>query len=102
MHILTALRQYLRRGARLGGASALLALLLLALAPHGAGAQALRPNFDHASTSFELIGQHRDLPCEACHANAIFKGTPKVCASCHGVGTQIHAEAKPATHIMST
>src|SRR5215470_17986321 len=102
MHILTALRQYLRRGARLGGASALLALVLLALAPHGARAQILRPNFDHASTSFELIGQHRDLPCEACHANAIFKGTPKTCGACHGVGTTIRATAKPTNHILST
>ncbi|MBV8782789.1 MAG: hypothetical protein JOZ67_01235 [Gammaproteobacteria bacterium] len=79
-----------------------LALVLLLL---GAGAHAAAPNrtqFDHLTTGFELIGQHRDLPCESCHANAIFKGTPKDCASCHGVGTAIRATAKPQSHILST
>ncbi len=71
---------------------------LLALPAHAAQ----RSTFDHLTTGFELLGQHRDLPCEACHANAIFKGTPQVCASCHGVGTQIRATAKPANHILST
>ncbi|MBV9697929.1 MAG: hypothetical protein JO005_13465, partial [Gammaproteobacteria bacterium] len=39
-----------------------LALVLLLL---GAGAHAAAPNrtqFDHLTTGFELIGQHRDLP----------------------------------------
>jgi hypothetical protein len=54
------------------------------------------------TTGFELLGQHRDLPCESCHANAIFKGTPKACANCHGVGTTIRATSKPANHILST
>src|SRR6516164_9990651 len=80
----------------------LFALLLLVLcgtlAPVSEAAGPQRSSFDHLTTGFELLGQHRDLPCESCHANAIFKSTPKVCASCHGVGTQIHAEAKPATH----
>ena len=58
--------------------------------------------FDHLTTGFELIGQHRDLRCESCHANAMFKGTPKDCGSCHGVGTTIRATAKPADHILST
>ncbi|MBS0365036.1 MAG: hypothetical protein JSR67_04330 [Proteobacteria bacterium] len=61
-----------------------------------------RAHFDHATTGFELLGQHRNVPCEACHANAIFKGTPKDCAACHGVGTAVRATAKPASHILST
>src|SRR5215472_4803 len=82
---------------------ALLALLLGGLlAPCAQAQPPLRPPFDHMTTGFELLGQHRDLPCEACHVNAIFKGTPKTCASCHGVGTQIRATSKPDNHIMST
>ena len=56
---------------------ALLALLLGGLlAPRAQAQPPLRPAFDHLTTGFELLGQHRDLPCEACHVNAIFKGTP--------------------------
>src|SRR5215469_4654168 len=85
------------------GTLALLALLLgSVLAPHVQAAPTGRAPFDHLTTGFELLGQHRDLPCESCHANAIFKGTPRLCASCHGVGTEIRATAKPNNHIMST
>ena len=87
-----------------------LAALLLALAvlPLAASAQSAlstvqsRLNFDHLTTGFELIGQHRDLPCESCHVNAIFKGTPKDCGACHGIGTLVRATAKPRNHILST
>ena len=68
----------------------------------GAHAAQTRSDFDHLTTGFELLGQHRDLPCEACHANAIFKGTPTACGACHGIGTAIRATAKPANHILST
>ncbi len=76
-------------------------LLVLLLVPCGFAAQS-RTNFDHDTTGFELTGQHRDLPCESCHANAIFKGTPRTCQDCHGVGTAIRATAKPSDHILST
>src|SRR3569833_644049 len=78
----------------------LLAALLAATA--ACPAQQLREQFDHLTTGFELVGQHRDLQCELCHANAIFKGTPRDCASCHGIGTAVRATAKTATHILST
>jgi len=78
-----------------------LLLLIAVLMPQSLAAQ-IRANFDHLTTGFELIGQHRDLPCESCHANAIFKGTSTDCGSCHGVGTAIRATAKPANHILST
>jgi hypothetical protein len=80
----------------------LLALLLaLALAPATFAAQQ-RSQFDHLTTGFELTGRHRDLPCEECHANAVFKGTPRDCAACHGIGTNVRATAKSANHILST
>ncbi len=75
------------------------ALLLL---PTGSAHAADRTPFDHLTTGFELLGQHRDLPCESCHVNAIFKGTPKDCAACHGVGTAVRATAKPVSHILSS
>ncbi|MDB6100470.1 MAG: hypothetical protein JWO52_469, partial [Gammaproteobacteria bacterium] len=80
----------------------LLALLLaFALAPASFGAQQ-RSQFDHLTTGFELTGRHRDLPCEECHANAVFKGTPRDCSACHGIGTSVRATGKSANHILST
>ena len=61
-----------------------------------------RSHFDHLTTGFELLGRHRELPCEACHVNAVFKGTPRDCVSCHGAGTAVRATAKPTNHIMTT
>ncbi len=83
---------------RLAATSLLLALVLFA----PAFAAQTRDTFDHLTTGFELLGQHRDLPCESCHANAVFKGTPRECSACHGVGTAIRATAKNANHILST
>ncbi len=100
---------------RLAGRCSALALLALStMTPQPTAAQAAvssvasttptvdRTTFDHLTTGFELIGQHRDLACELCHVNAIFKGTPRDCASCHGVGTQVKATIKPKSHILST
>ena len=79
------------------------ACLLLAGRAHAADAAPVqRTAFDHLTTGFELVGQHRDLPCESCHVNAIFKGTPRDCAACHGVGTAVRATAKPVTHILTS
>lgn len=80
----------------------LLLMVALMAAAVTCPAQQLRDRFDHLTTGFELVGQHRDLQCELCHANAIFKGTPRDCASCHGVGTAVRATAKTATHILAT
>ncbi len=80
-----------------------LAALCAALALLAGGARAAdRTPFDHLTTGFELIGQHRDLPCESCHVNAIFKGTPRDCGACHGVGTTVRATAKPVSHILTS
>src|SRR5437899_1983150 len=77
-------------------------VVAFALVPAAYAVPLQRTQFDHRTTGFELIGQHRDLPCEACHFNAVFKGTPRDCAPCHGIGTTVRATAKPANHILST
>ena len=90
------------------GLCALMAIVCLPLCGPAGSAHAAesasvqRTLFDHLTTGFELTGQHRDLPCESCHVNAIFKGTPRDCEQCHGVGTSVRASAKPANHILST
>ena len=81
-----------------------LACLMLAPMPCGAaaGAPPITVPFDHLTTGFELDGLHRDLPCEACHLNAIFKGTPPDCGTCHITGSPYNATPKTATHIPTT
>ncbi|MDP8986590.1 MAG: hypothetical protein M3N97_16415 [Pseudomonadota bacterium] len=86
--------------------AALLALASLTFVPAPpAAAQSPPPitvPFDHFSTGFELDGVHRDLPCESCHLNAIFKGTPRNCGVCHITGSTFNATPKTVTHIQST
>jgi Cytochrome c7 and related cytochrome c len=67
-----------------------------------AGAPPITVPFDHLTTGFELDGVHRDLPCEACHLNAVFKGTPRDCSTCHITGSQFNATPKSPTHVAST
>lgn len=84
--------------------SALL-VALLALPSGSVPAQATQPitvNFDHLSTGFELDGVHRDLPCESCHINAIFKGTPRSCGTCHTNGSPYNATPKVPNHVPSS
>jgi hypothetical protein len=40
-------------------------------------------SFDHSLAEFQLSGAHVSVPCEDCHINGIFKGTPQTCAECH-------------------
>ena len=58
--------------------------------------------FDHLTTGFELDGVHRDLPCESCHLNAVFRGTPRNCGTCHITNSIFNATPKTMTHIPST
>jgi hypothetical protein len=95
------------RGVLLQVSLALLAALslLLALAmpeTARAAAQPITVPFDHLATGFELDGVHRDLPCESCHINAVFKGTPRSCGTCHITGSPYNATPKTATHIQTT
>ncbi len=80
-----------------------LAVSLLSLAwQAAAGTPPITVPFDHLPTGFELDGVHRDLPCEACHLNAVFKGTPRDCGTCHITGSQFNATPKSPTHVAST
>ena len=79
---------------------ALLAGALLLLSP--AFAQATASSFDHATSGFELNGQHRAVACESCHTGGIFKGTPTTCVACHAPGSRIGATAKPTNHILAS
>jgi hypothetical protein len=85
---------------------ALLATALLILVPSmradAAGAAPITLSFDHLSTGFELDGVHRDLPCESCHLNAVFKGTPRSCGICHITGSVFNATPKTQTHVQSS
>ena len=40
-------------------------------------------SFDHDNTDFPIRGIHAALPCNACHTQNRFKGTPVECVSCH-------------------
>ena len=89
--------------------AAVLLAAALSMLPASATAAAATPAaapitvpFDHLSTGFELDGVHRDLPCESCHLNAIFKGTPRNCGLCHITGSTYNATPKTPTHIQST
>jgi hypothetical protein len=68
-------------------ALAMLALLGGNAAP--AEAQFETPNRQfHNATTFPLDGRHRDLPCESCHRQNVYKGTPAKCYDCHWVRRQ--------------
>jgi hypothetical protein len=83
-----------------------LAMIWSMLAPAACEAatatQPITVPFDHLTTGWELDGVHRDLPCESCHLNAIFKGTPQDCGTCHITGSPYNATPKTATHIPTT
>jgi nitrate/TMAO reductase-like tetraheme cytochrome c subunit len=87
-------------------ALALLAVASLALVPAtqsaAAGASPITVPFDHLTTGFELDGVHRDLPCESCHLNAVFRGTPRNCGTCHIKGSLFNATPKTQTHVLTS
>ena len=88
--------------ARISGLIAWLPLLFMLQAIGAEKAPPVTIPFDHLSTGFELDGVHRELPCESCHINAIFKGTPRNCATCHIQGSPYNATPKTTTHIPSS
>jgi predicted CXXCH cytochrome family protein len=95
-----------RLAAVLAASVALACPVPVALAQGNAGtlssAAPITVPFDHLTTGFELDGVHRDLPCEACHLNAVFRGTPRDCGTCHAAGSQFNATPKTTTHVPST
>jgi hypothetical protein len=40
-------------------------------------------SFDHATTSFALLGAHAEVTCDACHVNQVWKGVGTKCIDCH-------------------
>ena len=87
------------------GTLAILGFFLLALP--NSGAQAAPANskvsFDHVKTGFPLTGAHVTLPCETCHIQGTFKGTPKKCATCHTQGSRIQTTTfKLSNHLVTT
>jgi hypothetical protein len=42
-----------------------------------------KTSFDHAKTTFPLLGKHQKTECGACHKSANYKQTPKDCFACH-------------------
>ena len=92
-----------RTGALLAALAAVWALQLCSPCAYAAAAAPpITVPFDHLTSGFELDGVHRDLPCESCHLNAVFYGTPRDCGSCHITGSQFNATPKTATHVAST
>jgi hypothetical protein len=39
--------------------------------------------FDHAKSSFPLLGAHYAVKCDACHKTQLFKDVPSTCIGCH-------------------
>lgn len=75
-------------------------LLVVLAAPVANAAEPARGrNFDHHQTGFPLTGMHTAAPCESCHRNGVFKGTPTQCALCHTQGSGRANTAKPPMHI---
>src|SRR5579871_6176839 len=84
------------------GAAAVCLLILvsfLCLTPRATAVQ--RTQFDHLTTGYELRGFHRDLSCEYCHVQGVFKGTPRVCVGCHTQGSRVNSTPRPGTHILT-
>src|ERR1700740_3429231 len=74
-------------------------LLLFLLIPHAKAAP--RTQSDHLTTGYELRGFHRDLACEYCHLQGVFKGTPRECVGCHAYGSRVNATPRPVTHVLT-
>lgn len=55
--------------------------------------------YDHIATGFVLDGRHAEIGCDTCHAKAVFRGTPRTCATCHN---NVRAEGKTFRHIPTT
>jgi hypothetical protein len=64
-------------------------LLLVLLLPVKARTQWENPNRAfHKATAFPLDGRHLAVPCQSCHLNGVYKGTPTGCYDCHWIRRQ--------------
>jgi hypothetical protein len=90
------------RPARITSLRRALIVLTGSLVIGGGGSAQTGANFDHSTTRFPLTGSHRREPCESCHLEGLFQGTPDRCELCHD-GSGLRAEtSKPANHVTSS
>ena len=54
----------------------------------------LPARFRHYRTGYRLSGEHRFVPCKACHLNNIYGGLPTACEFCH-LGQWTRANQQP-------
>ena len=95
---------YFHRSSFWVGTLAILGLFLLVLRNSDtlAAPANSKVSFDHVRTGFPLTGAHVTLPCETCHVQGTFKGTPKKCATCHTRGSRIQTTTfKLSNHIVT-
>lgn len=43
----------------------------------------LTATYDHSVTRFPLTGAHRNVSCNGCHADGVFRGKTMLCSGCH-------------------
>lgn len=79
---------------------ALVSALWSLLSSQPAGAQ--QTGFDHTATRFLLTGAHEQVPCESCHQQGIFRGTPTDCSFCHGASGSRAKSVRPFNHPQTT
>ena len=75
------------------------AVLAGLFAQPSAAEQADYSKFNHMTTGFPLDGRHLNVPCETCHMNGVFEGTPRKCELCHIQGNPRSAVYMPDTHV---
>ena len=46
-------------------------------------------SFDHGSTKFPLVGQHKEVSCRDCHTSLAFAQAKTACSDCH---TDMHEQ----------
>ena len=59
-------------------------------------------DFEHLTTRFPLTGAHVRVPCEGCHLDGVFSGTPIQCGQCHTRGGPRQADGKSLQHVPSS
>jgi len=101
---MTNANRFFKHSSWVGALAALGFSLLVLFSGDATAATATRNvHFDHIKTGFPLTGAHVVLPCETCHIQGVFKGTPKKCQTCHTPGSRIQTTTvKPANHIPTT
>ena len=77
----------------------LLLALMCAVGARPVAAQDPADEFDHDRSVFPLEFKHALAPCESCHVQGVFAGTPRRCRDCHTQSGRIKATAPPSGHI---